>query len=189
MFDMNSEQIEHSNIPGRRWRNALRLAAQSHQHQLRKDGVTPYIAHPVRVSLTIVMEFGVTDEAVLAATLLHDVIEDVACDYDDVFDACGREVADIVAALSKDTRMEYERREQAYYEQIRDANWQVKLIKLADVFENFKESRETGISKDTIVRNLGTYMEVARSEPLLQRAVTHIEKVLPDFQHEQVATP
>ena len=66
-----------------RWQRAAKLAAKYHQHQLRKDGATPYICHPIRVALTVRQEFGEDDATLLAAALLHDVIEDTTCDYDD----------------------------------------------------------------------------------------------------------
>ena len=50
--------------------NAIKLATKAHKGQFRRDGVTPYINHPLAV-----MEMMDTDEEKIVA-VLHDVIED-----------------------------------------------------------------------------------------------------------------
>jgi len=122
------------------WQAAATLAARAHEHQYRKDGVTPYAAHTTCVALTCASVFGVTDETILAAALLHDIIEDAPFDYDDIHKLCGKPVADIVACLTKDMRMIEPKREKAYDEQIARGPWQARLIKLADVYDNLSEA-------------------------------------------------
>lgn len=51
------------------------LAERLHEGQMRKDGKTPYITHP-RAVAKAVLDNGNTDETIIAAALLHDVIED-----------------------------------------------------------------------------------------------------------------
>ena len=118
------------------WQKAVVLAAQAHQFQKRKDGKTPYISHPMRVAMTLSLIFHVEDPTILSAALLHDVIEDTATDYDDVLEVCGKDVADLVASLSKDTRIEYTQRELEYQAQLDRADWRTKIIKLADLYDN-----------------------------------------------------
>src|SRR5688500_2703577 len=93
------------------WQRAAAMAARLHQGQMRKDGKTPYIAHPMRVALTVRDIFGVDDPVALAAALLHDLIEDTTADYDDVAKEFGPEVANVVAALTKDMRKPEDQRE------------------------------------------------------------------------------
>src|SRR5688500_19144302 len=97
----------------RGWQRAASFAARFHQGQLRKDGTTPYIAHPFRVAMTVRDVFGVDDPIALAAALLHDVIEDTTADYDDLEREFGAEVARVVAALTKDMRLPEAARETA----------------------------------------------------------------------------
>jgi len=120
----------------RTWQNAVMLSVKAHRFQTRKDGLTPYITHPMRVCLTLTLVFEVHDPEILSAALLHDVIEDSNIDFDDILEACGREVASLVASLSKDTRLEYEPREKMYREQLAAGSWKVKIIKMADVYDN-----------------------------------------------------
>ncbi len=119
------------------WQEAASFAARAHQHQLRKDRVTPYIAHPTRVALTVACVFGFADDdALLAAALLHDTIEDCGADYDEILELFGRKVADLVVVMTKDMRLEEQTREIAYDGQLAAGPWQGRLLKLADVYDN-----------------------------------------------------
>jgi (p)ppGpp synthase/HD superfamily hydrolase len=82
--------------------DAFEFAEQKHQGQLRKDGVTPYFAHPIEATLylltlpTIINPLNAT-----MAMLNHDVLEDTATRYQEMADVLGTEATDDVAALSK----------------------------------------------------------------------------------------
>jgi (p)ppGpp synthase/HD superfamily hydrolase len=54
---------------------ALVLATKAHGDQRRKYTGESYIVHPIEV-VSILMDYGITDDDVLAAALLHDVLED-----------------------------------------------------------------------------------------------------------------
>src|SRR5438874_3852729 len=84
---------------------AASFAARAHRHQLRKDGQTPYAAHPFRVCLIVRHVFGIDDPDFLAAALLHDTIEDTTTDFDDLAAEFGPRIAGYAAALSKDGRL------------------------------------------------------------------------------------
>lgn len=51
------------------------VAATAHCGQRRKYTNEPYIVHPLEV-IQILMQHGITDEVILSAAVLHDVIED-----------------------------------------------------------------------------------------------------------------
>src|SRR3954447_2724159 len=93
---------------------AVSFAARAHRGQVRKDGQTPYAAHPFRVCLIVRHVFGIDDPEVLTAALLHDTIEDTTTDFDDLEERFGAPVAGWVAGLSKDTRLPDDEREAAY---------------------------------------------------------------------------
>lgn len=122
------------------WQLAATFAARAHRHGTRKDGATPYIAHPFRVAMTVRDVFGCGDAAAVAAALLHDTIEDTATDYDDLRGAFGDEVAGIVAALTKNKALPEEEREAEYDARLARADWRARLIKLADQFDNLSEA-------------------------------------------------
>lgn len=118
------------------FQEAVSFAARAHRHQLRKDGRTPYVAHVIRVAMTVSWVFGCNDRVALLAALLHDTIEDTTTDYDDIAERFGVAVADCVAGLTKNMAMPEEPREAEYDARIARSPWQVRLVKLADVYEN-----------------------------------------------------
>ena len=122
------------------WQEAISLAARAHRHQIRKDDRTPYIAHCVRVMTTLSQVFGCRDEGVLCAAVLHDTIEDTTTDYDDLRKHFGTDVADLVAAMTKNMALPEETREPAYDRQLASASWRARLIKLADAYDNLCDS-------------------------------------------------
>ena len=120
--------------------HAISFAGRAHQGQLRKDRVTPYAAHPMRVMTVMALVFRVRDPELLAAALLHDTIEDTTTDFDDLVERFGRDIAQNVALLTKDMRLEEEPREASYFEALASAPVGVQLCKLADSYDNLIDS-------------------------------------------------
>jgi guanosine-3',5'-bis(diphosphate) 3'-pyrophosphohydrolase len=131
---------------------AVSFAARAHQGQMRKDRRTPYASHPFRVCLVVRHVFGIDDTATLTAAVLHDTIEDTPTDFDDLAKHFGPQVATWVAALSKDMRLPEDEREAAYKAALAKADWQVKVCKLGDVFDNLLDSAH--FAEDQIRRTL-----------------------------------
>ena len=121
------------------WQEAAAFAASAHQHQTLHDN-RPYVSHCFRVAMTANLLFGFDDPEVLAGALLHDTIEDCNVDYDEILELFGRNVADYVAVMTKDMRLEETIREVAYDKQLAQGPWQGRLIKLSDVYDNFTDS-------------------------------------------------
>jgi hypothetical protein len=46
-----------------------------------------------------------------------------------------------VSALTKDMRLPHDVREEAYAKTLREAGWQVKVLKLADIYDNLADCR------------------------------------------------
>jgi guanosine-3',5'-bis(diphosphate) 3'-pyrophosphohydrolase len=120
---------------------AVSFAARAHRHQIRKDGQTPYVAHVFRVCLIVRHVFGIDDPRALMAAALHDTVEDTTTDFDDLEEAFGREVAEWATLLCKDKRRPDDEREEEYVARLVGAPWQVKVCKLADVFDNLLDAR------------------------------------------------
>ncbi|MEC9374107.1 MAG: HD domain-containing protein [Planctomycetota bacterium] len=161
------------------WQKAASFAARAHQGQVRNDGLTPYVAHPFRVALTVRIVFGCDDPIALAAALLHDVIEDTPGDYDDIASAFGDEVAACVAALSKDMRLPEPQREPAYDDGLRRADWRARLIKLADTYDNLCD-RSDGWRKaaDRCRRAIDLARPDAGERPEIRRAIEAVEALV-----------
>jgi (p)ppGpp synthase/HD superfamily hydrolase len=123
-------------FPFAKLQQAVAFAARAHHGQLRKDGRTPYVSHPLRVGLVVSHVFGFHDAELLTAAVLHDAIEDTTTDYDDIIAAFGTNVAEWVRVLSKDKRLPEDLREKEYVRGLAGAGWQVQVIKLADIYDN-----------------------------------------------------
>jgi hypothetical protein len=93
---------------------AASFAARAHRHKLRKDGQTPYAAHPFRVCLIVRHVVGIDDPGFLVAALLHDTIDDTTTDFDNLEELFWARVAQWVAAMSKDMRLPDAEREASY---------------------------------------------------------------------------
>jgi guanosine-3',5'-bis(diphosphate) 3'-pyrophosphohydrolase len=161
----------------RLWQRAVSFAALRHHGQFRKDGQTPYFAHPVRVALVVRHVFESSDQTALVAALLHDLIEDTTTDYDDLIEQFGKDAADAVAALTKDARLPEGEREQAYDRQLSQASWQARLVKLADVYDNFCDARSDG-ERHKIVERAKRAIRCAGDVPELLKAASIVQSLV-----------
>jgi guanosine-3',5'-bis(diphosphate) 3'-pyrophosphohydrolase len=86
-------------------RDALQAAAEAHAGQVRNgSGGLPYIEHPKMVAEQLAAA-GYGDE-VLAAALLHDVVEDSELTVADLRERFGAGIANLVEVLSDDQEIE-----------------------------------------------------------------------------------
>lgn len=78
---------------------AIEFAAKAHAGQYRKGTKIPYIVHPLGVA-RILIENGCPDHLVVAG-ILHDTVEDTPVTLDEIKQAFGWDVADLVEAASE----------------------------------------------------------------------------------------
>lgn len=115
--------------------NAEALARRAHAGQFRRDGTTLYITHPERVVSRLRAQ-GVTDEGILAAAWLHDVIEDGAFVWRTLEDAgIPDDVVEMVALLTKPLGTSY----QNYLNRL-VTNKAACRVKVADMLDNLSDS-------------------------------------------------
>lgn len=121
--------------------DALEQAREAHQGQVRNgSGGMPYIEHPKAVA-TLLAEHGFGDD-VLAAALLHDVVEDSETTVADIERRFGEPVAGLVATLSDDESIDdYRRRKDEHRERIRDVDGDAFAIYGADKLTNVRTLR------------------------------------------------
>ena len=79
---------------------AFIIAKEAHAGQIRKSGL-PYILHPLTVALIVVKELRQDDPAVIAAAILHDVVEDTPYTIANIRTLFGDDVAFLVGAVTK----------------------------------------------------------------------------------------
>ena len=134
-------RLSHAKQPTDNIIRAYETAADAHRGQVRKSG-EPYITHPVAVA-TIAARYGM-DEATIVAALLHDAVEDTGLTFDDVQEAFGTEVADLVEGVTKLDRLNFESKEAQQAATMRKMlvamadDIRVLVIKLADRLHNMR---------------------------------------------------
>lgn len=122
---------------------ALDFAVRLHSGQVRKSGA-PYISHPCAVAYILAKEMGIRDPEILAAAILHDVIEDVpSVDYETIEQTFGTTVADLVDGCTKMTRLHLDRavlKDLTHSKILQTASQRlgVLIVKLADRLHNLR---------------------------------------------------
>jgi (p)ppGpp synthase/HD superfamily hydrolase len=133
---------------------AIGLAAALHRDQARKIGGQPYVSHPFAVAL--ILSDCVDDQDVLAAALLHDVLEDVSgYDQDRMRADFGDRVTDLVLQVSEDkdpnvksdARATWRDRKEGYLRGLLRHSPEAVMISAADKFHNLKGMND-GLEKD-----------------------------------------
>ncbi|MFN2460677.1 MAG: HD domain-containing protein, partial [Candidatus Velthaea sp.] len=139
-------------------RSVYELADAAHDGQLRASGER-YVEHPLAVA-EILADLEM-DRATIAASLLHDVVEDTVVTSEEVADRFGPEIAALVDGVTKLTRIPYQSKEDAQVENLRKMflamakDIRVIIIKLADRLHNMRTlaslppAKQTAIAKET----------------------------------------
>lgn len=124
-------------------KQALEFAENAHQGQLRKDGKTPYIMHPIGcLSIAIDSPWHFSDEE-LAALCLHDVLEDTKATFERIYGLFGADIAGIVYLLSKPDSENFRRK--IYMASLRRVAPSVIALKLIDMLHNLIDLPKTAI--------------------------------------------
>jgi GTP pyrophosphokinase len=130
---------------------AVTFATEAHKGQKRKRSDIPYIYHPLNLACHA-LSMNITDDATIAACLLHDVVEDcgVTCDQLPVND----ETKELVRLLTCSKTTPENRSEilKAYYDQIA-GNPKAALIKCIDRCNNIT-TMSWALSRERIYRTI-----------------------------------
>ncbi len=118
---------------------AMRFAAERHVHQRRKgDGAEPYINHLAEVADLVAEATGGRDVDLVAAALLHDVVEDTATSPAEVAAEFGEDVAALVAEVTDDKTLPKAERKRLQVEHAPSISQRAKVLKLADKTSNLR---------------------------------------------------
>ena len=117
-------------------KDAFLLAKEAHKTQSRDSGL-PYILHPLAVALITVEEMRQKNAAIVAAALLHDVVEDNK-DYtiEDIRNRFGNDVAFLVSAVTKPNKKQADNYKHLLGSVKKDIR--VLLLKLSDRLHNMR---------------------------------------------------
>lgn len=116
---------------------AVKFATIAHAGQVRKGTAVPYIVHPYTVGLYL-QDAGCRAE-VVAAGILHDVLEDTATDMEALKASFGNEIAELVAAVSEqDKGLPWEVRKRHSLDVLKASQKEVCMVACADKLHNLR---------------------------------------------------
>jgi HD domain len=121
-------------------RAAVEFASERHAGQRRDADGAEFIVHPIEAA-ALLERSGYPDH-VVAAAVLHDVLEDTDAERADLESRFGSEVADLVALVSDDPAIEdVERRKDDVRERVRLAGGFAPAVYAADKISKVRELR------------------------------------------------
>ena len=138
---------------------AYEYAKSAHASQKRASG-EEYITHPIAVA-KILIELGL-DSATVAASFLHDVLEDTDITDGQIQSEFGAEILELVNAVTKLEKIEFKSQEEEQAENFRKIfvamakDIRVTIIKLSDRLHNMRSlnfltpARQTKMAKETL---------------------------------------
>ena len=170
-------------------KKAFEFCVKAHEGQKRVSHEDYYI-HPFNVS-KIIVSLGMDSQSI-AASLLHDVVEDTEFSVDDIKREFGEDVALLVDGVTKIARLNFSTKEQQQAESLRKMliamgqDIRVIIIKLADRLHNMRtidampEQKQRDISLET----LEIYAPIAHrlgirpvKEELEDLAIKHLDPI------------
>ncbi len=135
------------------------FAEHAHDGQTRRSGES-FISHPLAVA-SILAELEMDPQSI-AASLLHDVVEDTTVPVEEIERRFGSDIASLVDALTKLTKIPYQSKEDVQVENLRKMflamakDIRVIIIKLADRLHNMRTlaslpgSKQKTIAQETL---------------------------------------
>jgi (p)ppGpp synthase/HD superfamily hydrolase len=151
---------------------AVEFATAKHAGQKRKYTEEPYIEHPLAVA-GLVKSTGARD-AVIAAAILHDVLEDTDTSVTEMLNKFGEEVTKIVIELTDvfisgagyGNRAERKKKEA---ERLAKISPEAQTIKVADLIDNTKSivERDPGFAKVYLKEKAAVLAVMTKADPVL----------------------
>lgn len=120
---------------------AVKFAVLKHDGQLRKapTGIKiPYIVHPLEVA-EILSEAFILDEDILAAAILHDVLEDTDTSEEEILFKFGKEILNIVKENTDDPNLDKLKQKEEQVRKMPHKSLSAQLVKIADRTSNLRD--------------------------------------------------
>lgn len=126
---------------------ALEFAAERHRKQFRKGlNRTPFINHPIQVANLLANEADETDPGLLAAAILHDVIEDTVESVSErdelsllIANIFGEEILAITLEVTDDKTLDKKERKRLQVENASYKSARARKLKIADKIMNLRD--------------------------------------------------
>lgn len=115
---------------------AVAFATRSHEGAFRKGTKVPYIVHPLETA--VIVALMVTDEELICAALLHDVVEDAGVTEEELKAEFGHRVAELVMEETEDKSKSWKERKSMTLDHLEHASRESKILVLADKLSNLR---------------------------------------------------
>jgi guanosine-3',5'-bis(diphosphate) 3'-pyrophosphohydrolase len=126
---------------------AIKFASEKHMLQRRKGcNDIPYINHTISVAYTLQVTAGENDQVLLAAAILHDILEDTDTTENQLTELFGKEVCSIVKEVTDDMTLTYDDRKRFQIKKAPTLSQKAKLIKIADKISNIHDILTTPLT-------------------------------------------
>ncbi len=116
---------------------AIQFATKAHDGQFRKATKIPYILHPLEAAAIV---SGIkSDEELIAAAVLHDILEETEYTIEDITEQFGKRVAELVASDTEDKSKTWEERKSNtidYLAKVKDKD--ILIVTLGDKLSNIR---------------------------------------------------
>jgi (p)ppGpp synthase/HD superfamily hydrolase len=123
---------------------ALDFAARKHIDQRRKGAKQePYLNHLAEVARLLAEATGGEDANLVIAGLLHDTIEDQEVKYEELMEAFGKDVADLVREVTDNKALPKPERKRLQVETAPKKSARAKMIKIADKTSNLRSMQSS----------------------------------------------
>ena len=145
-------------------RDAIAFAQERHRYQRRAADGAPFLLHPLEVSSTL--KRCDCPDYVVAAAVLHDVLEDTDAERSDLSARFGSHIAELVALVSDDPTIgDEELRKDDVRERVRRAGGYALAVYAADKVSKVRELRmliATGLDQDAATVQAAALPKIAR---------------------------
>ncbi len=156
------------------WQKAASYAASVHAGEVPSGEIPPSLAQATRVALTVASLYHCPEPPVLAAALLHNVLDKSEVSFDELCEHFGRQIATRVQRLSREPDLGTD----VHLKRLHSCDWQTRLIKLADAADTLDHDNEEE-ELESRITHTNQVLELAfgEEEPV-QRAQRHLTELL-----------
>lgn len=144
---------------------AENFAKERHSGTMSKGGTT-YFEHLTSV-VTRLKNLGISNDDAIAATWLHDIIDNTETSFDEIDQRFGSKVAVLVLSISRDKSLPRAKQEEQFVKQLKAAPFEAKIIKLCDISASLRDLKNSLFSrskKTKEVKKMTFYLNVIKSD-------------------------
>ncbi len=117
-------------------KEAVEFAVEAHRGAVRKGTRIPYIVHPLEAA--VIVGSMTEDEELIAAAVLHDVLEDTDAGEAEIRRRFGDRVADLVVDETDDKRQSWLERKAEKLRRVETGSRDLKIVVLGDKLSNIR---------------------------------------------------